>query len=129
MRLLLDTNVTISILANDERISSDARTRLSQPESDCLCSIVSLWEIAIKLALNKLKLEVPLSELPSVLNDQSNIRILHLATGHVFGLASLPHHHRDPFDRMLIAQAKFERMTIVTRDRIFERYDVGVMLA
>lgn len=127
--MLLDTNVIISILENDDRITSEVRTRLSDPTSDCLCSIVSLWEVAIKLALKKLTLGVSIGDLPTVLIEQANIRILHLTTRHVTDLATLPHHHRDPFDRMLIAQAQSERMTIVTRDRIFERYNVGVMIA
>jgi PIN domain nuclease of toxin-antitoxin system len=125
----LDTSVIVSTLANDDRMSESTRDRLRDPDSDCHCSIVSLWEIAIKLALRKLTLAVPLREVRTALTERSNIGMLGLEHDHVVAIGALSHHHRDPFDRMLIAQAQSERMTIVTRDRIFERYDVGVLIA
>jgi len=124
VRLLLDTNVLIwrqeGLL---DRIGSATETIRAADE--LLVSVVSFVEIGIKAATGKLRMPVGLRE--RVL--ESGARILGLTPEHSLGIAELPLHHRDPFDRLLIAQARSEDLTIVTADPHFDRYDVAVVLA
>jgi len=99
---------------------------IKDKENECWYSLVSFWEIAIKYSLGKLKLA---ADLPNTFKamDSSNLNRLSLTNGHVLDVASLPFHHRDPFDRMLIAQAKREGMHLLTADQHFGAYDVPVI--
>jgi PIN domain nuclease of toxin-antitoxin system len=124
VRLLLDTNVLIwrqeGLL---DRIGS--ATEAIGTADELLVSVVSFVEIGIKAATGKLHMPVGLRE--RVL--ESGARILGLTPEHGLGIAELPLHHRDPFDRLLISQARSEGLTIVTADPHFARYDVPVVLA
>ncbi|MBM3515873.1 MAG: type II toxin-antitoxin system VapC family toxin [Alphaproteobacteria bacterium] len=129
MRLLLDTNVVIWILTSPDAMLKSTHDELVSGDHDAQCSVVSLWEIAIKQSLGKLELPGPIETwLPGRLG-LAQIDVMPTTPEHAYGVRTLPFVHRDPFDRLLIAQAQHERMMIVTRDRVFERYDVGVMLA
>lgn len=112
-----------------ERLNARARDEIASPESDVFLSAVSTWEMAIKIAAGKLQLPAPLHEMipESLLRD--DFGSLPLQQHHCFELQGLPMHHRDPFDRMLVAQAKAEKLTLLTADRQFERYDVDVVFA
>ncbi len=128
MRLLADTHVFLWFILDDTRIATTARPLLVSPEHERFVSIASVWEVAIKHGLGKLQLT---GGLPGFLRDieQANFEILDITPGHILELATLPLHHRDPFDRMLIAQAKHEGMHLLTADPHFEAYDVALIKA
>lgn len=121
MTLLLDTNALLWWLG-DVELKADARQAIADPGLDVYVSPVSLWEINIKVMASKLHIEVPLA--PRV---RAEFRTLPVSLEHGDAAGALPLHHRDPFDRMLIAQAMIERLTVVTRDRRFADYDVAVL--
>jgi PIN domain nuclease of toxin-antitoxin system len=122
MKLLLDTHVVLWWLDDDPRLSSDvANVLLSEP--DVFVSSASIWEIAIKQALGKLEGPEDLPE--RVLTAQFSV--LDITARHAIAAARLPPHHRDPFDRVIVAQAAVEGLTIATRDRDVERYDVPLL--
>jgi PIN domain nuclease of toxin-antitoxin system len=124
VRLLLDTHVVLWQLEGSRAVHRRARDAIEQA-GELLFSVVSFAAIGVKAAIGKLSV-------PRDLHDQvlqSGLRILGLAPDHGLAVADLPMHHRDPFDRLLIAQARFERLTIVTADRRFAAYDVPLVYA
>jgi PIN domain nuclease of toxin-antitoxin system len=120
-RYLVDTHILIWALEQDPRVP-DRYLALLADGSSCYVSMVTLWEIAIKKSIGKLKIR---DDLIDVLQD-GDIEILPLNLSHIATYETLPHHHRDPFDRMLIAQAMSEKFQILTTDRNFPLYDVAV---
>jgi len=122
---LLDTHVLLWWLAGHSTIDSTARSAIAEPTSRVVASAASAWEIAVKRALGKL--EAP-GDLPAALSA-SRIESLPITVEHALAAGALPRHHDDPFDRMLIAQARVEGLTLVTRDRALSRYDVAVLPA
>jgi PIN domain nuclease of toxin-antitoxin system len=125
LRLLLDTQVLIWALTKPERLSKEARSAIAASENRVFVSLASPWEMAIKTALGNL---APPDDLESQLSEK-RFELLPIALRHTRAVASLPHHHRDPFDRMLIAQAQVDGMTLVTSDREIERYQVTLLPA
>lgn len=122
MKLLLDSHVLLwFVLGNRKRISAPLRARIEA--SEAVVSNASLWEIAIKVALGKLDAPVDLPEQIQELGFE----LLGVEPEHAWRVRSLPHHHADPFDRLLIAQAQLERVPIVTADAAFDDYDVAVI--
>lgn len=129
MKLLLDTHCWLWMLAAPERLSAAARRLVAAGENELLLSAASAWEIAIKHTLGKLRLpEPPAAYLPPLMSA-SGVTPLPVLHGHAFRVADLPPHHRDPFDRLLIAQAQVEGIPILTADPVFSRYDVEVIKA
>ena len=129
MRILLDTQCWLWIGAATRRLSSASRDILADPANEVLMSAVSAWEIAIKFALGRLDLpEPPHSFVPSrmQLSGALPLAIDHL---HALEVARLPMHHRDPFDRLLIAQAQVEDIAVMTADQKFEPYDIQIFWA
>lgn len=129
MRILLDTGCWLWSLAAPERLNQKARDLLTDRRHTLYLSAASSWEIAIKAALGKLALpEPPEKYVPSRMAAQD---ILGLPVEHTHALRvfSLPSHHRDPFDRILVAQAQSESLTILTADRAFDPYDVETFWA
>lgn len=126
MALLLDTHALIWYLEGDAQLSDTAKRQLgNQSERRCV-SAVSVWEMAIKINLNKLKINKPLADLPNFLSINA-FEWLPLTFAHSLAYLDLPLHHRDPFDRMLIAQASVEGLTIVTRDPHFADYGMPLL--
>jgi PIN domain nuclease of toxin-antitoxin system len=126
VRLLLDTHAFIWWDSQPERLSPQARAALEDPLNTVLMSVASLWEIQIKRAVGKLMLRAPLETL--VADQQANgFHLLPVTLGHVLALDPLPLHHRDPFDRMLAAQAPAEGAVLVTRDPVFDAYPVQTL--
>jgi PIN domain nuclease of toxin-antitoxin system len=122
MRGLLDTHVLLWWLVDDARLSERARTLVADPGTDLFFSAASSWEISIKAALGRLELPGPPRTLiPKILRQQS-IEPVQITHAHALAVGELPPHHRDPFDRMLIAQGKLEKLPIVTSDPVFARY-------
>ena len=125
MRLLLDTHTFLWWLSDWDRIAEPAREAIADPKNEVFVSAVSGWEIGIKKAKGRL---VAPDNLAAMV-DEKRFEHLPLTFAHAERAASLPTHHRDPFDRMLVAQAQAEEMTLVTRDSQIPPYDVSTMPA
>ena len=123
MRLLLDTHALLSLLFADGRLSRAAEDAIKRPSTQLLVSVASVWEVAIKRSVGKL--DAPADMLQRI--DEAQAAILTITARHAQATGELPLHHRDPFDRLLIAQARLERCAIVTGDRAFPAYDVTVV--
>ncbi|HEY5287832.1 MAG TPA: type II toxin-antitoxin system VapC family toxin [Solirubrobacteraceae bacterium] len=123
MRLLLDTHALLALLSSDYPLSSQAEEAMERADTQLLVSVVSVWEIAIKRAIGKL--EAPEDLLARI--DETETEILSITARHANATGELPLHHGDPFDRLLIAQAKLEGCAILTRDRTFAAYSVPVV--
>lgn len=129
MKLLLDTQIWLWLQTQPERVVEDVRDRLAEGSTQLLLSAASSWEIAIKHALGKLALpEPPRDYVPSRMRS-SGVDGLQVSHAHALHVATLPHHHGDPFDRLLVAQAQLEDLTLLTADRQLERYDIDVIRA
>jgi PIN domain nuclease of toxin-antitoxin system len=125
LRLLLDTHALVWTLLEQKRLSPVAIDAIEDSANDVFISVVSAWEIEIKLAKGKLPMPGSLGD---ALSEQ-RFESLPVTLPHVLAVESLPRHHRDPFDRMLIAQAQLDGMTLVTCDREVRRYPVATLPA
>ncbi|MGH7929015.1 MAG: type II toxin-antitoxin system VapC family toxin [Candidatus Binatia bacterium] len=119
MRLLLDTHVLLWWLSDDPKLAKNAREKIANSDNDVLISSASAWEISIKAALERLEIE--LDDLEEAI-ARSGFRALPIGLRHAITAGRLPNAHRDPFDRMLVAQASVEELRVVSHDRVFERY-------
>ena len=122
MRLLLDTHVLLWWLADDRKLGKTAREIIANPTNDVHVSTASVWEAAIKASLGRLEIELDDLEEAIVRNG---FRPLPIGFRHAVTAGRLPSVHRDPFDRMLVAQAGVEELRIVSHDRVFERYGLS----
>ena len=122
MKLLLDTHVLLWALADDPRLGTTIRTEIERPSDTLFVSAATIWEVEIKVALGKLSLG---EELVGVLVG-SSIETLPISWFHAQTAGRLPRHHGDPFDRMLIAQAQCDGLTLVSNDHAFAQYDVSI---
>ncbi len=129
MRLLLDTHVFLWMHALPERLSARTRSALVDARTELVVSVAAVWEIGIKMANHKLSLPEPLEEFVLSRAHRSRIAILPIQLRHVIDATDLPSHHRDPFDRIMIAQARIEQLAIVTGDPWFSRYQVELVAA
>lgn len=121
MNYLLDTHIFLWFLEGSDNLSIKARTTIENTENIKFISIASIWELAIKLSLGKLKLDITLEELKEEI-VKNNFEILPLDFEHIIGLSKLEEIHKDPFDRIIISQAIFEDLTIISRDVNFGLY-------
>jgi PIN domain nuclease of toxin-antitoxin system len=129
MKLLLDTHALLWSATAPARLAPEARAALEDGTHEVLISIVTAWEIAIKQSLGKLELARPAERwLPDVLT-RTGFEVAELSLSAALRVRSLPWHHRDPFDRFLIAQALDDGFTIVSRDAVFDAYGVPVLRA
>jgi len=124
---LLDTSVLIWWLAEPSRLSSAATSCIANPENQICCSVVNLWEIQIKVKLGKLDLDLPLTEIHRWVVEQEGWSLLPVEWPHIRRLNQLPAAHKDPFDRLLIAQAVEETLTLVSVDPLMRDYPVPVL--
>lgn len=126
-RILVDTHCWLWLQVAPERISKKMRDRLADPDTEILLSAASAWEIAIKFALGKLPLpRTPELYVTSRMRDTGTTP-LPVQPAHALRVAALPLHHRDPFDRLLIAQAQIEGLPLLTADAQFRDYDVKLL--
>ncbi|MES2108267.1 MAG: type II toxin-antitoxin system VapC family toxin [Bacteroidota bacterium] len=126
MKVLLDTHALIWYTEGSDKLSVAAKLEIDNPNNSKFISIGSLWEIVIKSSQNKLELIKSFDDIKEFLSI-NYIQILQIETGHLKILFNLPHHHRDPFDRLLIAQAIAEDMTLISVDAHFEAYPVNII--
>lgn len=125
MRLLLDTHTFLWWLGGDGRLGDAARKAIADPDNVVYVSAASAWEISIKNAKGRLRVQ----EDVEVAIDAEGFRPLSIEVAHGVAAGELPPEHRDPFDRVLIAQARRESLVVVTDDRAFDRYDVETLAA
>lgn len=122
--LLLDTHTLIWLATDDARISEKARRLVGDLKNDLYLSVASVWELAIKKSLGKIDLQVPLAAFVRSQIEALNLRRLDILSEHALLVEGLPFHHRDPFDRMLVAQALHEGLSILGADSAFDSYSV-----
>lgn len=127
MRLLLDTHILLWYLDDNENLSTPQRAQIEDRRNQVAVSAASLWEITIKVSIGKLELIDDIITIENILRQQG-IEILPIQATHLQRLLSLPFHHRDPFDRLIIAQALAQEMTLVSNDSAFSAYPVSLLL-
>ena len=127
MRLLLDTHTFLWFIGGDDKLSDVARKLIKDTRNQPLLSIASVWEMAIKLSIGKLSLSQPFASLIPQQMRLNGIDLLSIEVEHVATVVQLPFYHRDPFDRLLIAQAMGEHIPIVSIDAAFDAYAVELL--
>ena len=124
MKLLLDTHTFLWFIMGSPDLSADARALIEDGANENSLSVASLWEMAIKLSIGKLALASPFEVLIPQQLSLNGIELLNIKTDHASVVATLPFHHYDPFDRLLIAQAMVEKMPIISIDTAFDVYSI-----
>lgn len=124
MNLLLDTHSFLWFIAGSSRLSERAHLVIENTDTQLNLSVASLWEMAIKISLGKLHLGKPFVELIGAQLSQNDIGIMHISIEHTAAVIEMPFHHRDPFDRLIIAQAQVEKLPIVSADSAFDAYKI-----
>ncbi len=127
MRALLDTHALLWFLSGDRRLSDRARSAIADPDNEALLSVGSRWEITIKASLGKITLDEPFEQLIPAKLAAERIEVLPIEMRYLAALRQLPFHHRDPFDRLIIAQAMTEGVPVITRDAAFEPYRIATL--
>lgn len=124
MRLLLDTQIFLWFIMGNDRLKNSWRILIENPSNRSFLSIASLWEIAIKNGLGKLSLQTSFRELVENQVESRGFSILPINAAHLIELEKLPHHHRDPFDRLIIAQSISEGLSLISSDPEFDPYPI-----
>ena len=127
MKLLLDTHVFLWLRNEPEKVSKTALDAYQSKENSIFLSLVSVWEIQIKQQLGKLQLAVSLAGMLQEQCTNNDLRIMPIDLLHILGVNQLPFHHKDPFDRLLISQAKIEELILVSSDSRLAQYDVKLL--
>jgi len=125
MNLLLDTHTLIWFLEGDSHLGFTAKSCIENPDNTSFVSVATFWEIAIKISINKLELQLPLNTLKSLIWENA-MEILPIRIEHPLLVSQLPFHHHDPFDRLLIAQSMSENMLLLSKDKKFKIYDIQI---
>jgi PIN domain nuclease of toxin-antitoxin system len=126
MNLLLDTYALIWFLEGDLQLSQTAKSEISNPDNTCFIIQATLWEMAIKLSIGKLEMKNPYHDLPKLMWE-NGIEILTIEFEHFEYIINLPFHHKDPFDRIIIAQSIIEKMPLISIDGCFKDYPVDLI--
>lgn len=124
MNLLLDTNAFLWFCEDNPNLSSIGKQYIENPNNTSFISMASLWEIAIKMSLGKLKLKIPFKKFVELVED-NGFKILSITFEHTLTVSTLEFHHRDPFDRILISQGIVEDIPIITADCTFDKYKIN----
>ena len=127
--MLLDTHIFIWLVTEPDALSLETQTLCRDRDNDLLLSLASIWEMQIKHQLGKLTFAVSLADLISIQRVANRIALLPIALAHVLALQELPVLHKDPFDRMLVAQARVENLTLLTADGALPAYPVRIVKA
>ncbi len=129
MRLLLDTQCWLWWFSQPEKLNENAIAKIADETNEIWFSVASVWEMGIKVSIGKLPLPENINDYVSTRMTQLAARSLEINASHALQVTTLPLHHRDPFDRMLVAQAQIEDMTLVSADSIFNQYEVTLLWA
>jgi len=129
VRILLDTQCWLWMVNVPENFSTSARRQIRDSRNELILSSVCAMEISIKYSIGKLPLHIPPAEFIAELQDLGRVSVLPVDLSHAIRLAALPFHHKDPFDRLLIAQAQVENLPILTVDGRFKDYGIDIMPA
>lgn len=124
MRLLLDTHVFLWWVNDAPELSAKARATIRKGQNECFLSVASAWEMAIKVSTGKLVLSQPVERFIPEQLATNGFRLLEIDFRHVARVESLPFHHRDPFDRLLVVQAMSEKMSVVSADAVLSEYGI-----
>lgn len=124
MRVLLDTHAFLWFVTDDPQLSVTARRLIEDADTEPFLSVASVWEIAIKVSIGKLSLAQPVDAFVLSQLALNTITVLDIALPHASAVATLPFHHRDPFDRLLVAQSQIEGWPLVSADIVFDQYGV-----
>ena len=127
MKLLLDTHAFLWFIEGNQNLSLTAKNAIESPTNQRYLSIASLWEIAIKVSIGKLEICMNLTELVNREVYGNAINLLEIQSQHLDTLTALPFHHKDPFDRLILAQGLTEKMPIITKDNLFANYPVTLI--
>jgi PIN domain nuclease of toxin-antitoxin system len=127
VNLLLDTQALLWWRQGNRRLGTRARAAITRSAVSVRVSAASAWELAIKSQSGRVTLREPLQVWMPAALEESGFAVLNITLDHAMAVAALPQHHADPFDRLLIAQARLERLTIVTSDTAFDAYDVDLL--
>ena len=126
MQLLLDTHILIWFINGDKQLDEDTKASIKNLNNQCYLSMASIWEIAIKIRLGKLDINISFDTLKTVLiNNQIELLPIHFE--HIQQLLTLPLHHNDPFDRLIISQAISEDIIVASKDAKFKFYDIKLI--
>lgn len=123
MAYLLDTHTFLWFVAGDKQLPKSVQEKIKDIENPCYLSVASLWEITIKYQIGKLTLDISLEDLFDYA-DRNQVEILPIANEHLLTLSTLPGHHSDPFDRLIVAQALAENLTLITKDKGLRKYKI-----
>jgi PIN domain nuclease of toxin-antitoxin system len=126
-RLLLDTHAFLWWIDDAPELPSTAKRAIANIKNECYLSIASCWEMAVKASLNKLRLAKSIERFVTEQLAANRFSLLNIELRHVAKVEKLPFYHRDPFDRLLIAQAIEEKLTIITADKILSKYGVNTL--
>lgn len=129
MKLLLDTQCWLWWFSQPEKLNENVIEQIVDETNELWFSVASIWEMGIKVSIGKLPLPEQIDHYISTRMTQLGARSLEITVSHALQAATLPLHHRDPFDRMLIAQAQIEEMTLVSADSTFNQYEVSLLWA
>ena len=124
MRLLVDTHAFLWFILDDPQLSSAADSLISDPSNEIEVSPASYWEIAIKISLGKYSLPEPYEAFMNRQIEANDFRILHIEPKHTAAVSTMPFHHRDPFDRLIVAQATVEQIAVVSIDSALDAYGI-----
>jgi PIN domain nuclease of toxin-antitoxin system len=127
VKILLDTHVFLWIVADDPRLTPRYRSYVVDPDSELFLSVASCWEIVIKAGLNRLQLPFPATDYILKHLELNQVSLLGVRPAHLKELEILPALHRDPFDRMIVAQAKSESMGILSKDKAMRGYEARIL--
>jgi PIN domain nuclease of toxin-antitoxin system len=123
MNLLLDTHALIWFLNGDAKLSSDVKTAIEDPDNSKIISIASIWEIAIKISIDKLRLPKDFMHFMDMIKE-NGFEILPITFEHAMIVSKLKFIHRDPFDRLIVAQCKADKLVLATKDENIRQYDI-----
>ena len=124
MKYLIDTHTLIWIVTNNHRLSDNAKSLYLNSENEIFVSMVSIWELAIKISLRKMSIQKTLKDFINEDIMDNDIKILNINTHHICNLENLPFYHRDPFDRLIITQSVSESIPVISSDKIFDLYPI-----
>lgn len=127
MKALIDTSSFLWFIGGSEKLSKNARDFMENFDNELFMSVVSLWEIGIKISINKLELAEPFDTFIPQKIKENELTVLSIELPHIFQMMKLPFHHRDPFDRLIIAQSIAEQLPIIGCDGFFKSYDIDII--